>query len=233
MSDLISIIVPCYNEESSLPYFYKEICTVFSSMEHNQSVNFELLFINDGSNDNTFSLIKNFALKDQRIKYISFSRNFGKEGAIIAGLEHAKGDYIAMMDADLQDPPAGQAALFQELGLKIDPAVDAVAAHTEVDAHVIHLFYHREIGGLYRIQAGLFVRRQVVDPVGMGHGAVGDSDPGAQVRHALDLLIGGQGGMFQTAHPDIQAQVDTGAPMDVGSGIFAHHLGLLHGGAGL
>lgn len=106
MSDLISIIVPCYNEESSLPYFYKEICTVFSSMEHNQSVNFELLFINDGSNDNTFSLIKNFALKDQRIKYISFSRNFGKEGAIIAGLEHAKGDYIAMMDADLQDPPA-------------------------------------------------------------------------------------------------------------------------------
>ena len=106
MSDLISIIVPCYNEESSLPYFYKEICTVFSSMKHNQSVNFELLFINDGSNDNTFSLIKNFALKDQRIKYISFSRNFGKEGAIIAGLEHAKGDYIAMMDADLQDPPA-------------------------------------------------------------------------------------------------------------------------------
>ena len=106
MSDLISIIVPCYNEESSLPYFYKEICKVFSSMEKDQSVNFELLFINDGSSDKTLSIIKNYSLKDQRIKYISFSRNFGKEGAIYAGLEHARGDYIAMMDADLQDPPS-------------------------------------------------------------------------------------------------------------------------------
>ena len=75
-------------------------------MEKDQSVNFELLFINDGSSDKTLSIIKNYSLKDQRIKYISFSRNFGKEGAIYAGLEHARGDYIAMMDADLQDPPS-------------------------------------------------------------------------------------------------------------------------------
>lgn len=106
MSDLISIIVPCYNEEPSLPFFYKEICRVFSSMEQKYSVNFELLFVNDGSRDATLSLIKEYAGKDSRVKYISFSRNFGKEGAIFAGLEHARGDYIAMMDADLQDPPA-------------------------------------------------------------------------------------------------------------------------------
>ena len=106
MSDLISIIVPCYNEEPSLPFFYKEICRVFSSMEQKYSVNFELLFVNDGSRDATLSLIKEYAGKDSRVKYISFSRNFGKEGAIFAGLEHARGDYIVMMDADLQDPPA-------------------------------------------------------------------------------------------------------------------------------
>lgn len=106
MSDLISIIVPCYNEESSLPYFYKEIGRVFSSMEKEYPVNFELLFVNDGSRDATLSIIREYAQKDSRVKYISFSRNFGKEGAILAGLEHAGGDYVAMMDADLQDPPA-------------------------------------------------------------------------------------------------------------------------------
>lgn len=106
MSDLISIIVPCYNEEPSLPFFYKEICRVFSSMEQEYTVNFELLFVNDGSRDATLSLVKEYAGKDSRVKYISFSRNFGKEGAIFAGLEYARGDYIAMMDADLQDPPA-------------------------------------------------------------------------------------------------------------------------------
>ena len=75
-------------------------------MEQEYSVNFELLFVNDGSRDATLSLVKEYAGKDSRVKYISFSRNFGKEGAIFAGLEYARGDYIAMMDADLQDPPA-------------------------------------------------------------------------------------------------------------------------------
>ncbi|WP_346663396.1 glycosyltransferase family 2 protein [uncultured Merdimonas sp.] len=106
MSDLISIIVPCYNEEPSLPYFYEEVCKVFSSMEQKYGVNFELLFVNDGSRDQTLSVIKRYAGSDPRVKYISFSRNFGKEGAIIAGLTHARGDYVAMMDADLQDPPS-------------------------------------------------------------------------------------------------------------------------------
>ena len=76
MSDLISIIVPCYNEEPSLPFFYKEICRVFSSMEQKYSVNFELLFVNDGSRDATLSLIKEYAGKDSRVKYILFFTQF-------------------------------------------------------------------------------------------------------------------------------------------------------------
>lgn len=105
MGNLISIIVPCYNESASLPYFYKEVCSVFQQMEHKYNLHFELLFIDDGSKDNTLSLIKSYAQKDSRVKYISFSRNFGKESAIYAGLQNCRGDYVAMMDADLQDPP--------------------------------------------------------------------------------------------------------------------------------
>lgn len=106
MSDLISIIVPCYNEEYSLPYFYKELCKIFASMEQEYSAKFELIFVDDGSQDATLSKVKKYSRKDPRIKYISFSRNFGKESAIIAGLRYSAGDYVAMMDADLQDPPA-------------------------------------------------------------------------------------------------------------------------------
>ena len=105
MSKLISIIVPCYNEGASLPYFYKEVCGVFQQMETKYSLHFELLFVDDGSKDNTLSLVKSYAEKDSRVKYISFSRNFGKESAIYAGLQNSTGDYVAMMDADLQDPP--------------------------------------------------------------------------------------------------------------------------------
>ena len=106
MSDLISVIVPCYNEEVSLPFFYKEIQKVISHMQERYPVEFELLFVDDGSRDDTLSIIKSFASKDPKIKYLSFSRNFGKDSAILAGLEHATGDYVALMDADLQDPPS-------------------------------------------------------------------------------------------------------------------------------
>lgn len=102
MKKKISIVVPCFNEEQALPLFYNEIVKVSTKMKY---VDFEYLFINDGSKDDTLSLIKNYAKKDKRVKYISFSRNFGKEAAILAGLEHSKSDYVAMMDADLQDPP--------------------------------------------------------------------------------------------------------------------------------
>ena len=97
----ISIIVPCYNEEPAIPYFYEEINKVSKDMK----TNFEFIFVNDGSKDKTIEVIKKYAKKDKRVKYIHFSRNFGKESAMYAGLELSTGDYIAIMDADLQDPP--------------------------------------------------------------------------------------------------------------------------------
>lgn len=98
----ISIIVPCYNEEESLPLFYEEINKVTKNMKN---IIFEFLFINDGSRDNTLNLMRELSRKDKRVRYISFSRNFGKEAAMYAGFENATGDYVAVMDADLQDPP--------------------------------------------------------------------------------------------------------------------------------
>lgn len=100
----ISIIVPCYNEEKALPLFYTELEKNIKDFPNN--VNFEILFVNDGSKDNTLEIIKDLSKKDDRIKYISFSRNFGKESAIYAGLENSSGDYVTLMDADLQDPPS-------------------------------------------------------------------------------------------------------------------------------
>ena len=100
----ISIIVPCYNEETALPLFYEELQKNIKSFGNN--VSFEILFVNDGSKDHTLSVIKDLAKKDSNIKFISFSRNFGKESAIYAGLENSTGDYVVIMDADLQDPPS-------------------------------------------------------------------------------------------------------------------------------
>ena len=99
----ISIIVPCYNEEESMPLFYDEICKVASEFK---KVDFEFIFVNDGSRDRTLEIARELSSKDKRVRYISFSRNFGKEAAILAGLDYSVGDYVAIMDADLQDPPS-------------------------------------------------------------------------------------------------------------------------------
>ena len=99
----ISIVVPCYNEEESLPFFYEEIVTVAREMT---LLDFEFIFINDGSKDNTLNILRDLSAIDKRVRYVSFSRNFGKEAGMYAGLKEASGDYIAIMDADLQDPPS-------------------------------------------------------------------------------------------------------------------------------
>ena len=104
---LLSIVVPCYNEEEVLPMFYKEITSVTDRMaETYPELEFEFLFINDGSKDKTLEIFHNFADIDSRVRYVSFSRNFGKEAGIYAGLKNAKGDFVVVMDADLQHPPA-------------------------------------------------------------------------------------------------------------------------------
>ena len=99
----ISLVIPCYNEEESLPIFYDELKRVSSEMENYE---FEMLFIDDGSKDKTLSILQDFAKDDERVKYIAFSRNFGKEAAMYAGFCNSTGDYTAVMDADMQDPPS-------------------------------------------------------------------------------------------------------------------------------
>lgn len=98
----ISLVVPCYNEEETVNLFYDEIQKIKSDFK---GVSFEMIFVNDGSSDKTLEILRKLSSKDD-VRYISFSRNFGKEAAMYAGLEAATGDYVAIMDADLQDPPA-------------------------------------------------------------------------------------------------------------------------------
>jgi len=99
----LTIVVPCYNEQEALPMFYQAVLDVEPKLP---SVDLEFMFIDDGSKDNTLKVIKELNSKDNRVHYVSFSRNFGKEAGIYAGLENACGDYVVIMDADLQDPPA-------------------------------------------------------------------------------------------------------------------------------
>ncbi|MBS6194145.1 MAG: glycosyltransferase family 2 protein [Clostridiales bacterium] len=100
--DKISIVIPCFNEEEAIPVYYKEIKKIMDQMGE---VEFELLFVDDGSGDRTLYELRKLAATDKRCRYLSFSRNFGKEAAIYAGLSNARGDYVAVMDVDLQDPP--------------------------------------------------------------------------------------------------------------------------------
>ena len=115
----ISVVVPCYNEQESILLFYEEINKVSEEMEQE----FEFIFVNDGSSDHTLDCMKALSEKDARVKYVSFSRNFGKEAAIHAGFSKAEGDYIVMMDADLQDPPR----LLPEMLLYMEQGYDSVA----------------------------------------------------------------------------------------------------------
>ena len=101
--DVISIVVPCYNEEESIPLFYQEMIKIVEKMK--KQVTFELIFVNDGSKDKTLEELRKLASTDKNVHYVSFSRTFGKEAAMLAGLEASTGDYVTTMDVDLQDPP--------------------------------------------------------------------------------------------------------------------------------
>ena len=108
----ISVIIPCYNEEEALPFLYEELQNVTKKMDRQE---FEFIFVNDGSKDRTLDIFRELRSKDDRVRYISFSRNFGKESAIFAGLEASTGDYVAMIDADLQDPPTLLIEMYETL----------------------------------------------------------------------------------------------------------------------
>lgn len=113
--DKISVVVSCYNEQEALPLFYEEITKVANKIKNAE---FEFVFVNDGSKDKTLEVIKKFRKSDERVKYISFSRNFGKEAAMYAGLKKSTGDYVAIMDADLQDPPKLLIEMYETLNKK-------------------------------------------------------------------------------------------------------------------
>ncbi len=117
----ITVIIPCLNEEEALPIYYQEMCHVMKQMNE---VEVELLFVDDGSTDATLSVMKDLHKMDERCRYLSFSRNFGKEAAIYAGLQNAGGDYVAIMDVDLQDPPALLPKMYRILE---EEAYDSVA----------------------------------------------------------------------------------------------------------
>lgn len=119
---LLSVIVPCYNEEENVPDFYAELMKNASFFEE-RGMDVEILYIDDGSKDKTVEAVRELRKKDDRIRLVSFSRNFGKESAMYAGLEKAKGDYVVIMDADLQDPPS----LLPEMFAAIDEGYDSVA----------------------------------------------------------------------------------------------------------
>ena len=99
----LSLVVPCYNEQETIPLFYTAIRDVAETLK--EQVELEVVFVNDGSKDHTMQVLRDLSEKDGRIHYISFSRNFGKEAAMYAGMKKAQGDYIGIMDVDLQDPP--------------------------------------------------------------------------------------------------------------------------------
>lgn len=121
---LLSIIVPCYNEEEALPFFFEEISKQADKLKSLYNLSCELIFVDDGSCDGTLELIRERAKTSGSVHYISFSRNFGKEAAIYAGLKHATGDYVVLLDADLQHPPSMIIQMYEQLK---DGQYDSVA----------------------------------------------------------------------------------------------------------
>ena len=131
----ISIVIPCFNEEEALPVYYEEMSRIMKQM---QGVDFELLFVDDGSSDRTLGIMKSLHERDERCKYLSFSRNFGKEAAIYAGLSNAEGNYVAIMDVDLQDPPSLLPEMYRTL---IEEPYDSVATKRSTRTlSLIHIY---------------------------------------------------------------------------------------------
>ncbi len=168
----ISIVVPCYNEELALPLFYEELKKNLN--DFSKDVSFEILFVNDGSKDHTLNVIKDLAKKDNQVKYISFSRNFGKESAIYAGLENATGNYVTIMDADLQDPPSLLKDMYKAVTEENYDAVGTRRVNRKGEPIIRSLFaklFYKLINKMtsFEMVDGardyVFMKRQVVDAI--------------------------------------------------------------------
>lgn len=170
--ELISLIIPCYNEEESIPVFYEETNKV---MEKMKEVDFELIFINDGSKDKTLEILRSLSKKDKRVRYISFSRNFGKEAGMYAGLEAVTGDYAAIMDVDLQDPPEKLIEMYEILQKE---EVDCVALYTE--SHEGYNWIRKSLTNLWY---------KLIDKISNSHQVAGARDFRLMRRQVVDALL--------------------------------------------
>ena len=167
----ISIIVPCFNEEESLPLFYAEMEKIKSQIDDN----FEYIFVNDGSKDRTLQVLRDLNQVDKSVHYLSFSRNFGKEAALYAGLKHATGDLVTVMDADLQDPP--ELLLTMKSMLEKNPDLDCVGTRRTtrdgeppIRSFFAKMFYKliNRISQVEMVDGARdfrFMRRQMVDAI--------------------------------------------------------------------
>ena len=156
---LLTVVVPCYNEEEAIPFFYEEMLKTIEVFNKDfPSVEFEMLFIDDGSKDKTLKVLREYNEKDKRVRYVSFSRNFGKEAGIYAGLDNAKGDYVVIMDADLQDPPSLLPEMFKAV---TEEGFDSAATRrvTRKGEPVIRSFFARMF---YKLMARIS-KTEIVD----------------------------------------------------------------------
>ena len=156
---LLTVVVPCYNEEEAIPFFYEEMLKTIEVFNKDfPSVEFEMLFIDDGSKDKTRKVLREYNEKDKRVRYVSFSRNFGKEAGIYAGLDNAKGDYVVIMDADLQDPPSLLPEMFKAV---TEEGFDSAATRrvTRKGEPVIRSFFARMF---YKLMARIS-KTEIVD----------------------------------------------------------------------
>lgn len=170
---LLSVIVPCYNEEENVPYFYEELMKLTPFFEE-KKLDLELIYVDDGSKDGTVSEVKKLNEKDDRVKLVSFSRNFGKEAAIYAGFSKSKGDYVVMMDADLQDPPS----LLPKMFRYIEEGYDSVATRrvSRKGEPVIRSFFAR----LFYKLINKISKTDIVD---------GARDYGLMTRQVVDAIL--------------------------------------------
>ena len=168
----ISLIIPCYNEEESIPLFYSETDKVTKKMKN---VDFEMIFVNDGSKDRTLEILRDLSKKDKRVRYISFSRNFGKEAGMYAGLETVTGNYAAIMDADMQDPPEKLIEMYQILKTE---DVDCVALYTK--SHKGYHFIRKALTNCWY---------KLIDRISDSHQVPGARDFRLMKRQMVDAIL--------------------------------------------